>query len=182
MEKPDRETAEKYLNSGDFVWNSGMFVWRASTILDKFRIYLPEVYACLEQISNAFGADDEKERIARIYPTIPSVSVDYGIMEKCDDILVVPAEFGWSDVGSLDAFHVLHGEDKNGNIFVGDTVALDTSNSTLYSDGRLVAAIGVEDLIVVETPDAVLVCKKDRAQDVKRIVDELRSKGKEELL
>ena len=182
VEKPDRETAEKYLNSGDFVWNSGMFVWRASTILDKFRIYLPEVYACLEQISNAFGADDEKERIARIYPTIPSVSVDYGIMEKCDDILVVPAEFGWSDVGSLDAFHVLHGEDKNGNIFVGDTVALDTSNSTLYSGGRLVAAIGVEDLIVVETPDAVLVCKKDRAQDVKRIVDELRSKGKEELL
>lgn len=182
VEKPDYETAEKYLKSSDFVWNSGMFVWRTSTILDKFRIYLPEVYTCLEQIGNAFGAENELKQIADIYPMIPSVSIDYGIMEKCDDILVIPSEFGWSDVGSLDAFNVFHREDENGNISVGEVVSLDTANTTLYSCGRLVAAIGVEDLVIVETPDAVLVCRKDRAQDVKKIVDELKRKGRKDLL
>lgn len=182
VEKPDRETAEEYLASGNFVWNSGMFVWRVSTILQKFRTYLPEVYARLEQIGNVIGKEDEAERIAKIYPTIPSVSVDYGIMEKCDDILVVPEEFGWNDVGSWDTFGVLHEADAEGNIRIGNTIAFDTADTTVYSSGRLVSVIGVKDLVVVETPDAVLVCAKDKAQDVKKIVDELKSKGKEDLL
>lgn len=182
VEKPDRATAEKYLKSGDFVWNSGMFVWRISTILQKFREFLPKVYECLQKIEKAFGAKNEKERIAEIYPAIPSVSIDYGIMEKCGDILVVPAEFGWNDVGSLDTFNVLHEEDENGNILIGDALVKDVKNSTLYSSGRLVTVIGAEDLIVVETPDTVLVCKKDRAQDVKFVVDELKKRGRGELL
>ncbi|MDE6412035.1 MAG: mannose-1-phosphate guanylyltransferase, partial [Clostridia bacterium] len=161
---------------------SGMFVWRASTILEKFRTYLPEVYACLEQIAAAFGTKKEAETVNAVYPTIPSVSVDYGIMEKCNDILVVPAEFGWNDVGSLDMFNVLHDADESGNIRIGETIAFDTKNTTVYSSGKLVATIGVDNLIVVETPDAVLVCTKEKAQDVKKIVDELKSKGKEELL
>ncbi len=182
VEKPNKEKAEEYLESGDFVWNSGMFIWRASTILQKFSVYLPEVYACLEQIAEAFGTKKEAETVNAVYPTIPSVSVDYGIMEKCNDILVVPGEFGWNDVGSWDMFNVLHREDEAGNIRIGETIAFETKNTTIYSSGKLVATIGVENLVVVETPDAVLVCTKDKAQDVKKIVDELKNKGKEGLL
>ncbi len=182
VEKPNKERAEEYLKNGDFVWNSGMFVWRASTILEKFRIYLPEVYACLERIADAFGTEKEKETVNAVYPTIPSVSIDYGIMEKCNDILVALGEFGWNDVGSWDMFNVIHEEDESGNIRIGDTFALDTKDSTIYSSGKFVAAIGVNNLVIVETSDAVLVCRKDRAQDVKAVVDELKCKGKEELL
>lgn len=182
VEKPDENTAKSYIKSGNFVWNSGMFVWKASVILEKFRELLPEVYAYLEKIAAAFGAPDEKEQIEKIYPLIPSVSVDYGIMEKSSDILVVPGEFGWNDVGSWDTFGVLHTADKNGNVQIGDALAIDTANTTVYSSGKLVAAVGVDNLIIVETGDAVLVCPKDRAQDVKKIVDELKRRGREELL
>ena len=182
VEKPAHEIAEEYIKKGDFVWNSGMFIWRASTILEKFRIYLPDVYLFLDQIADALGSMDEVEKIAKIYSSIPSVSIDYGIMEKCSDILVIPGDFGWNDVGSLDMLNVLHDEDERGNIPIGDVMMLDTANTTVFSQGRMVATIGVKDLIIVETADAVLVCKKDMAQDVKQVVEELKSKGKEELL
>ena len=182
VEKPAHEIAEEYIKKGDFVWNSGMFIWRASTILEKFRIYLPDVYLFLDQIADALGSMDEVEKIAKIYSSIPSVSIDYGIMEKCSDILVIPGDFGWNDVGSLDMLNVLHDEDERGNIPIGDVMMFDTANTTVFSQGRMVATIGVKDLIIVETADAVLVCKKDMAQDVKQVVEELKSKGKEELL
>ncbi len=182
VEKPDKETAEMYIASGDFVWNSGMFVWKASTILRKFKEFLPEVYNNLELLGNALGKKDEKSQIEKIYPQIPSISIDYGIMEKCKDILVVPGEFGWNDVGSWDMFDVLHKKDTDGNICVGDTLALDTKNTTIYSSGKLVAAVGVDNLVIVETPDAIMVCPKDKAQEVKKIVDELKVKNREELL
>lgn len=182
VEKPDEKTANDYLKSGDFVWNSGMFVWKASVILEKFKELLPDVYSRLEEIAASFGSADEKEKIKKIYPSITSVSVDYGIMEKCRDILVVPGEFGWNDVGSWDTFGVLHKADNDGNVQIGDTLAIDTKHTTVFSSGKLVAAVGVENLIIVETDDAVLVCPKDRAQDVKKIVDELKNRGREELL
>lgn len=182
VEKPDEATAENYIKSGDFVWNSGMFVWKASVILQKFKELLPDIYGYLKKIAATFGSPDEKEQIEKIYPQIPSISVDYGIMEKSGDILVVPGEFGWNDVGSWDTFGVLHTADKNGNVQIGDTLSIDTTNSTVYSSGKLVAAVGVDNLIIVETDDAVLVCPKDKAQDVKKIVDELKRQGREELL
>ena len=182
VEKPDEQTAKKYIASGDFVWNSGMFVWKASTILNKFAQLLPEVYARLEDIAAAFGKREEKALIDKIYPTIPSISVDYGIMEKCNDILVVPGEFGWNDVGSWDTFNVLHKEDEKGNIAIGDVLNVDTTNTTVYSGGKLIATVGVDNLVIVQTPDAVLVCAKDKAQDVKKIVDELKLRGREDLL
>lgn len=182
VEKPDEQTAKKYIASGDFVWNSGMFVWKASTILNKFAQLLPEVYARLEDIAAAFGKNEEKTLIDKIYPTIPSISVDYGIMEKCNDILVVPGEFGWNDVGSWDTFNVLHKEDGEGNIAIGNALTIDTTNTTVYSGGKLVATVGVDNLVIVQTPDAVLVCAKDKAQDVKKIVDELKRQGREDLL
>ncbi len=182
VEKPNLKLAKKYCKSGNFVWNSGIFVWKASTILQKYKEFLPDVYACLEQLADAFGHDDEKEIIENIYPLIPSISVDYGIMEKCDDIMVVPGEFGWNDVGSWDTFGALHEPDDNGNVALGNVITFDTANSTILSSGRLVSVIGVKDLVVVETPDAILVCAKEKAQDVKKVVDALKKEGREELL
>lgn len=182
VEKPDEETAKKYLESGNFVWNSGMFIWKASVILDKFRKLLPEIYNYLEQIADSFGKADEAQKIEKLYPLIPSISVDYGIMEKSKDILVIPGNFGWNDVGSWDMFNVLHKEDAYGNIKIGDAVTVDTKNTTVYSSGKLIATIGVNNLIIVETPDAIMVCTKDKAQDVKKIVEELKRVGREELI
>lgn len=182
VEKPNIKLAKKYFKSGNFVWNSGIFVWKASTILQKYEEFLPDVYHCLQQLAESFGRDDEKEVIENIYPLIPSISVDYGIMEKCNDIMVVPGEFGWNDVGSWDTFGVLHEPDDNGNVALGNVMAFDTENSTIYSSGRLVSVVGVKNLVVVETPDAVLVCSKENAQDVKKVVDALKKKGREDLL
>lgn len=182
VEKPNEETARKYLSSGNFVWNSGMFVWKASVILKQFKKLLPEIYSFLEQIADSFGKSDESQQIQKLYPLIPSISVDYGIMEKSEDIVVVPGEFGWNDVGSWDMFNVLHNEDCDGNIKIGDVIAIDSKNTTVYSSGKLIAAVGVDNLVIVETSDAIMICKKDKAQDVKKIVDELKASGREDLL
>ena len=143
---------------------------------------MPDIYEDFMKIGEKIGLSEEEETLSRIYPEIRSVSVDVGIMEKAQDILVVPGEFGWSDVGSWDMLGVLHSKDEGGNVSVGNVVQIDAKDSVFYSSGKLVAAVGVENLIVVETPDAVLVCPKDKAQDVKKMVDRLKSEGKEELL
>ena len=182
IEKPPREKAEEYLASGRYFWNSGMFIWKASVILQRIEALLPELYGRLQTIAASFGREDEARVTAQVYPTLPSVSVDKGILERTDGILVVPGEFGWNDVGSWDMLGALHPCDENGNIAVGDTIAVDTENTVLYAGGRLVAAVGVSDLVVVETPDAVLVCHRSAAQDVKKIVDRLKEAGREELL
>ncbi|MBQ3665594.1 MAG: mannose-1-phosphate guanylyltransferase [Lachnospiraceae bacterium] len=184
-EKPDLETAKEYVESGRYAWNSGMFIWKASVILEKFQQYIPDIYDDLMKIKDAMQTEQEKEAIEKIYPEIRKISVDYAIMEPSasnGDVLVVPGEFGWNDVGSWDMMNVLNDEDENGNVLVGDTIAIDTKNCVISSSGRLVSAVGVEHLIIVETPDAVMVCPKDRAQDVKLIVDKLSESGRIELL
>lgn len=181
-EKPDEQTAKAYVESGEYAWNSGMFIWKASVIMDKFRELLPEVYACLEQIGEAMNTPEEKQKIRDIYPRIPSISIDYGIMEKSRDVKVISAEFGWNDVGSWDNLGVLYEEDEHGNVLAGRQINIDTSNCIAYAKGRLIATVGVEDLIIVETEDAVLVCDKNRAQDVKKIVDRLKEEGEETYL
>lgn len=178
-EKPDLETAKRYLASGEYAWNSGMFIWRASTILRYFEELLPDVYACLEEIAGAMGAPGERDVIARVYPTIPSISIDYGIMEKCPDVRVISAEFGWDDVGSWDNLGVLYEADENGNVTVGDQINIDTKNCISYAKKRLITTVGVENLIIVETDDAILVCDKTRSQDVKMVVEELRRQGRD---
>lgn len=182
VEKPNLRRAKKYVASGEYVWNSGMFVWKASTILEKFRIFLPEIHVGLMRIFGAIGTPHEAKTIKSIYPKLTSISIDYGVMEKCKDILVVPGDFGWSDVGSWDMLGAVHSVDQGGNIVVGDGLVLDTTNSVVYTHEKLIATIGIKDLIIVDTPDAILVCPKSRAQDVKKIVDELKDKGREELL
>jgi len=184
-EKPDEKTAEAYLATGQYAWNSGMFIWKASTILEKFKALIPDIYADLEKIGNAMGTAQEKTVIEEVYPNIRKISVDYAIMEPsaaAGDVLVVAGEFGWNDVGSWDMMGVLHEADAQGNIGLGDTLAIDTTGTVLYSSGKLVAAVGVQDLVIVETKDAIMVCHKDKAQEVKEIVDALKEAGRTELL
>lgn len=176
-EKPDEQTAKAYLATGQYAWNSGMFIWKASTILEKFKTLIPDIYADLEKIGDAMGTPNERNTIEKVYPNIRKISVDYAIMEPsaaAGDVLVVAGEFGWNDVGSWDMMGVLHDADEDGNISLGDTLAIDTTGTVLYSSGKLVAAVGVTDLVIVETPDAIMVCHKEKAQDVKKIVDALK--------
>ena len=184
-EKPDEKTAEKYLETGDCLWNSGMFIWKASVILDAFRILVPDIYEDLEKIGSAVNTEKADSVLREVYPQIRRISVDYAIMEPSaekGEVLVIPGEFGWNDVGSWDMMSALHGCDDQGNIAVGDAVMINTTNSILYSSGRLISAVGVDNLVVVETEDAVMVCRKDKAQDVKMIVDRLQMNGREEFL
>lgn len=184
-EKPDLETAKGYVESGVYAWNSGMFIWKASVILEKFKTYIPDIYADLEIIGNAMKTEQEKQTIEQVYPNIRKISVDYAIMEPSaskGDVLVIPGEFGWNDVGSWDMMDVLHEKNTSGNVLVGDALAIDTHDSVVYSSGRTVAVVGISGLVVVETSDAVMVCPKDKAQDVKKIVDMLNAERRNELL
>lgn len=182
VEKPDLDTAKRYIESGEYAWNSGMFIWKASTILDNFERYLPDIYICLDKIAESIGTENEKAVIERIYPVIPSVSIDYGIMEKSSDVVVLTGEFGWNDVGSWDTMDALYNADQDGNIICGDQINIETKNCISVSKGRLIATIGVEDLIIVETEDALLVCSRNKAQNVKEVVDLLKEKGESRYL
>ena len=181
-EKPDEATAKKYVESGEYAWNSGMFIWKASTILKNFERFLPDIYADLQKIGDAMNTANELKVIDEVYPKITSISIDYGIMEKADNVYVVPGEFGWNDVGSFDMLGVLHDADENGNIKIGDQINVDTKNCITYSSGRLVATIGLENVVVIETGDAILVCDKNKVQDVKKVVEQLKAAGRTELL
>lgn len=181
-EKPDLETAKAYVATGSYAWNSGMFIWKASTILKNFENFLPEIYADIVKIGDAMGTPSEYDVINEVYPQIKSISIDYGIMEQSKDVMVVPGEFGWNDVGSFDMLKVMHDEDANGNVLVGDCVTIDTTNSVVYSSGKLVTTLGLDNIVVVETEDSIMVCSKDRVQDVKMIVDKLKAEGRKENL
>lgn len=182
VEKPDLETAEKYLESGEYLWNSGMFIWKASVILEQFEKLLPDIYAHLLTIGESMGTERERETIDEVYPKIPKISVDYGIMERAENVFVLEGDFGWNDVGSLDAIGIMHEPDENGNVVCGESVSLDAKNCISYGEDKLIALVGVENLIVVETGDTVVVCGKDRAQDVKKIVERLETEGKDKYL
>lgn len=184
-EKPDAITAKKYVDSGEYVWNSGMFIWKASVILSKFEEYIPDIYADLQKIGTAMGMENEQQVLNEVYPNIRKISIDYAVMEPSaakGDVLTVPGDFGWNDVGSWDMMTVLHDPDKYGNVLLGNTLAVNTTNSVCYSSGKLVSVVGMDNVVVVETPDAIMVCPKDRAQDVKLIVDKLSEQGKKEYL
>lgn len=182
VEKPDEETAKAYVKSGCYAWNSGMFVWKASTILRYFKELLPDIYDCLIQIGDALGTPAEQEVIDRVYPAIPKISVDYGIMERARGVLMLEGDFGWSDVGSWDTLDTVRPSDENGNIAAGDTLLLDTKNCVVYGKNKLIAVVGAEDLAVVEGDNAVLVCPVRDAQRVKQIVEQLEKDGRERFL
>lgn len=180
VEKPDLDTAKEYLASGEYAWNSGMFVWKASVILDYFEKLLPDIYECLLKIKDAMGTDKEQKVIEEVYPTIPKISVDYGIMERAKGVLMVEGDFGWNDVGSFDALEVIYDKDENGNVVLANGCLIDTEGCILYGDGdKLIATLGVQDIVIAQTKDIVLVCDKKRAQDIKLIPESLAASGKD---
>lgn len=182
VEKPDLDTAKEYLSDGRYAWNSGMFVWKASTILSYFEKLLPDVYECLCKIGDAMGTVYEAKVINEVYPHIPKISVDYGIMERADNVFMLEGDFGWNDIGSFDTLPVVLKPDEAGNVCHGEHILLDSKGCICYAKDKLIATIGVENLVVVETPDTVLVCARERVQEVKRIVEQLEAEGKEEYL
>ncbi len=181
-EKPGQETAEKYLRSGDFFWNSGIFLWRADQFMDEMKRSLPEHYRGLMEIGSLGDLSSNPDRVEEIYEGLTAVSVDYGIMEHSDKVAMIPANVGWSDVGSWAALKEINEKDLNGNVVKGNVLAVDSRNSLLYGQDRLVAALGLEGLVVVDTPDAVLVCREDMSQDVRKIVKQLLDEGRDEAL
>ncbi|MEO6665982.1 MAG: mannose-1-phosphate guanylyltransferase/mannose-6-phosphate isomerase [Nitrospiria bacterium] len=180
VEKPDRRTAEQYIADGGYVWNGGMFVCRAALILEEIRAHAPGVADGAERIAAAMKAGVEGSRLTALYEAVESVSIDYAVMERTTRAAVIPAELGWSDVGSWAALDDVAEKDERANVISGRVLDLGSERSILYAHDRLVATIGLRDLIVVDTPDATLVCAKDRAQDVRQIVDLLETQRAQE--
>ncbi|MGZ9586215.1 mannose-1-phosphate guanylyltransferase [Paenibacillus marinisediminis] len=182
VEKPDLDTATSYLEAGNYYWNSGIFVWRTDVIRGYIQEHMPQVHDLIETMKVAFQDEDRNEVIRREFPKMPDQSIDYGIMEKVKDIYVIPCDFGWDDVGSWTALERINSVDDNGNVIKGNAINIDTSNCILESDGKLIATLGVNDLIIINTDDITLVCTKDKAQEIKKIIKELRDQEMDQYL
>ena len=187
-EKPVLELAKQYLASGNYHWNAGMFFWRVSTFLDNLQRFLPKTHSALESLAASIGTRKYERKLRVIYPKLENISVDYAILERATRqegpprVFVIPAEVGWSDIGSWAAVYELLAKQPGENVFVGAGHAVDAAGNFLYSPGKFVAAIGVRDLVVVDTPDALLIVPRDRAQDVAKLVKLLEEQKLEKLL
>ena len=183
VEKPDRERAEQYLADGNYLWNAGMFAFRADRILEELRAHLPECAEALERIAPEVGTPAFADAVAQHFPGCPSISIDYAVMEKARSIAVVPATFTWSDLGSFASLPDVREADEGGNVTSGDVMLFDAvQNVVLGQADKPVAMVGVNDLIVVDAGDALLVCRRDRAQDIRRVVAALEARGQTALL
>ncbi|MDZ7373358.1 MAG: sugar phosphate nucleotidyltransferase [candidate division KSB1 bacterium] len=176
-EKPTLEVAKRFLESGDFLWNSGIFIWKASTILREIGEYLPELYEGLLEIEAKVGTPEEEETVHRVYCQVRSISIDYGVMEKAQRVIVLKATFGWNDLGSWEEIYKISRKDPDGNAISGEVLALDTRGCLIDSPYRLIATLGLEDLVIVDAGDALLICRRDRAQDVRDLVEMLKRRG-----
>jgi mannose-1-phosphate guanylyltransferase len=181
-EKPDPDTAASFVRSGRYYWNSGIFVWKVSVILAEIRRLMPALYAQLMEIRPALDTPWQAEVLDRVWRDVRPVPVDIGIMEQAEDVVVIPADIGWSDVGCWTSVADHLPADAKGNVIEGEHIVLDCQDTLIHSSHRLVAALGLSGIVVIETGDAVLVCPKERVQEVKRIVQELKRSGREEYL
>lgn len=177
-EKPDRETAERYVASGEYQWNASMFVWRAATLLEVMRELLPDVAAILDEIANAWDSPERDAVMERLWPQLEDVTIDHGVMEHARNVAVVPASFGWTDLGDWHSLGDLLAPTPEANVVLGgEHIAEDTASTVVFGNDRLVATLGVEDLVIVDTDDVLLVCHRSRAQDVRQIVERLKRQG-----
>lgn len=184
-EKPDEQTARAFVDSGEYYWNGGIFVWKVGTILDAIEVHLPHLSEELDTISDAWDTDRRRQTLAEAWQRVPKTTVDYGIMEKASQVATIPVDMGWDDVGNWANLSDLLEEDEQGNVVRGQgrPLLLDTADTYVYaSAGRLVAVVGLEGFVVVDTPDALLVIPKDRAQDVRDVVQALEDENLEEYL
>ena len=181
VEKPNAETAKEYLQSGDYYWNSGMFAFKVDTFLSELEKFNPKMLACCKQALKAAKVDMDFVRLDKeIFSICPADSIDYAVMEKTDKAVVIPLDAGWNDVGSWSALWDVTNKDAFGNAISGDVLTVDTHNSFIHAQSKLVAVVGAHDLVVVETDDAVMISPKDRVQEVKEIVAQLKALGRSE--
>ena len=185
VEKPDQPTADRFLADGRHSWNSGLFAWRVDRIMSEFARHMPELFAGLSEIAAALGTNDADATVQRVFPTLPHQTIDYGIMERADDIAVLPVDIGWTDIGSWATMLEVLESDDRGNVIRGRGLAAtpDTRDTLIYTaTDRLVATVGVENLVIIDTEDAVLVCPRERAEGVREIVDQLKETGHSDYL
>lgn len=181
-EKPDLDTARSFLEDGNYLWNSGMFVWNINTILKEIENHMPHLSESLAKIEKALDTDLEEKVIRDEFKKIEGISIDYGIMEKAENIFVLPGDFGWDDLGSWPALERVKKMDKDGNVILGKHYGIDTRNSIIHSPDKVVTTIGLENIVIVNTEDAILICDKNRAQEVKEIRQILQDNGMEDCL
>ena len=179
-EKPNVATAERFLDSGDFLWNSGMFIWRVDTILEQMQQHLPDAYEAFAEVGPALGTDTEPAAVKDAYHNSPRISIDYGVMERAEKVYVVPGSFGWSDIGDWRAVYDLSDKDTHGNALQNHVIVHDASRCLVQANSRLVVLVGVHDAVVVDTDDALLVCHRDSTQQVKNVVEYLHAHQLEE--
>ncbi len=181
-EKPDEVTAKLFLKSGDFLWNSGMFVWRVDVILQSFQEFLPEIWDSLKNIQGAIGKPVWDAVLTVEWATLRSISIDYGVMEKARNVFVVKVDYRWNDVGSWDAVHEMQAKDEKGNVSKGDVLYHKSANNLVYADGKTVAMVGVNDLVVIDTKDALLIIPRGDTEQVKELVDSFEKEKRDSLL
>lgn len=181
VEKPSYELALEYTQKDNYYWNAGIFVFESGVMLNHISKHMPALYVQCEKIIN-WNVDLQSGKLEKLYENMPSESIDYGVMEKIDSILMVPLDCGWSDLGSWDALNTIKSEDKDKNILEGNVQALDTQGTTIVAGKKLIAAIGLKDLIVVDTEDALLICSKDDVQKIKTLVGNLKQEDQGKLV
>ena len=182
VEKPDLKTATEYVNSREYLWNSGMFVWKVSTILENLNRFLPEMREGIEEIRRSVGTPEYEAVLEKRFASFPSVSVDCGIMEKADHIFTLPGNFGWDDVGSWLAVSRIRSADVDGNTLQGNVISVNTRDTIIQGRDKLIAAVGIENAIVVDTDDAILICSKDSTSEIRTVLRILRERGMDEYL
>ena len=170
-EKPNQKKAREFLKRGDYLWNSGIFVWKIQTILKAIEDHLPKLSSVFKEFAPSIGTSREKEALKKVYRQIEAISIDYGVLEQAENVAVIRADFPWDDLGTWSALPRLKGKDRNGNLILGEHLGLETHNSTIISQQGLVATLGVSDLLIVRTREATLVARKNRDQDVKKLVE-----------
>jgi mannose-1-phosphate guanylyltransferase len=182
VEKPNLEVAKEYVASEEYLWNSGMFAWKVSTILGNMKKYMPENFERLLTIQKAIGTQEEEFVLNKEFHNMDSQSIDYGIMEKADNIYIVPGTFGWDDVGSWLAVERIQKTNELGNVVTGDVISVDTSNCIIQGNKKMIATIGLTDMVIVDTDDAILICQKDHAGDIKKVIENLKICNRNDLL
>ena len=181
VEKPDAARAAQFLQAGNYLWNSGMFVWRAADLLEELEANLPDLAKGLRDYAAA--APGKRDEIAaHVFASAPSISIDYAVMEKSKRVAVIPADIGWDDIGTFRSLSAVNPDSTGGSATAKDVVAVDASRNLVHAPGKTVALIGVDDLVIVDTGDSLLIARRDRAEDVKKIVDELQKKKRDDVL
>ncbi|MBR3356628.1 MAG: mannose-1-phosphate guanylyltransferase [Solobacterium sp.] len=182
VEKPNIDKAREYLKSGQYLWNAGQFVWKVSTILKDLEAYMPDTYAKLMTIRDAIATEDYDRVLQKEFRAMQSQSIDYGVLEKAENIYVIPGNFGWDDVGSWLAVGRLQEENADGSIVAGDVITVSSKNCIIQGEDKLIAAVGLENIIIVDTKDAILICDKEHAGEIKTVMAQLEENGRTELL